>query len=100
MPNLTDYLQLGSTAVVSIMAFWSFVQIFKNRKNGSNNSTKEVLKELQELNNNHLMDLKTTIENGNRELRDNLHDDNLKIIEILSRIDGKLSKRDNFFQYY
>jgi len=25
-------------------------------------------------------------------LRDNLHDDNLKIIEILSRIDGKLSK--------
>ena len=91
MPNLTDYLQLGSTAVVSIMAFWSFVQIFKSRKNSSNNSTKEVLKELQELNNNHLMDLKTAIENGNRELRDNLHDDNLKIIEILSRIDGKLS---------
>ena len=85
---------LGATAIVAIFAFYFMWKNNKNNKkeNGGNKLDKQILTELQTMNQNHLNALKTCIEDGNRELRDTLHDDNVRIIEILGRIDGKLSR--------
>jgi hypothetical protein len=69
------------------------VQIFKAKKNQTNgNTSKDILKELQLMNTNHLNSICKKIEDGNRELIDTIHDDNMKIIELLGEIKGKLSK--------
>lgn len=92
MPDLTPYTELGSSVIITLAFIWAFVQYCKLKKNPLNGSTNAILTELQKMNNNHLHSLQECVENGNRELRDTIHDDNTKIIEILARIDGRLSK--------
>ena len=83
MPS--EYTQLGALAIIVIFTIREVFAYLKTRKkeNGDNSLDKEILNELQTMNQNHLNSLKSCIENGNRELRDTLHDDNIRIIEIL-----------------
>ena len=88
---MEEYLsQFGPIALLFAIAIREFFSYLKSKKNGNGNGA--ILRELQTMNNNHLESLKRCITEGNQELRDILHDDNMKIIEVLGRIDGKLSK--------
>jgi len=90
--GLEKFIDLGGTVVVAGMAFWCMVQILKAKKNQVNGTSKDILKELQLMNTNHLNAICRTIEDGNKELVDTIHSDNTKIIELLGRIDGRLDK--------
>ena len=96
MENLSPQLMsiLGPIGIIFAIFIWRVFDYLKTRKkeNGDNNLDKEILNELQTMNQNHLNSLKLCIENGNKELRDTLHQDNVRIIEILGRIDGRLSR--------
>jgi len=90
--GLEKFIDLGGTVVVAGMAFWCMVQILKFKKNQSNGTNKDILAELQLMNSNHLNEICKVMERGNKELIDTIHSDNIKIIELLGRIDGRLDR--------
>ena len=86
-----EYLILGPIGILFLFAMKEFFAYLKSKKNG-NGFNQQIFEELRTMNTNHLHDIRDCIETGNRQLIDTIHDDNTKIIEILGRIDGKLSK--------
>jgi hypothetical protein len=90
LDTLKDFIDLGGTVIVSLAALYILWQTQKNKK--SNGTDKEILKEIQLMNQNHLEHIKDCIQENNDELVNTIHSDNVKIIELLSRIDGRLSK--------
>lgn len=87
---IIEYTPLGITA----LALFVILVMVRKQKNGIGNGfNKEILKELQEMNNNHLDSLNKTIEAGNRRLIDAIHNDNQEIIKSLGKIEGILSSR-------
>ncbi len=92
--NPLDFIDLGATAVVALAAFWAVVQIDKAKKaNGNGNGTnKAILQQLQTMNDNHLHSMEECIRDGNKQLIETIHNDNIKIIELLGRIDGRLDR--------
>jgi hypothetical protein len=91
--ELLKFVDMGGTVVVALMALYLFYQTMKDKnKKVNNNKNEEILNELKSMNSNHLNELRKCVEDGNKSLVDTIHDDNTKIIEVLGRIDGKLSK--------
>ncbi len=88
-----DLSQLGAVAIIFLFAVKEFFAYLKTKKNGNGNETfQAILTELQLMNDNHLHSLKDAIEKGNERLVDVIHGDNVKIIEALGEIRGRLSK--------
>ena len=77
--------------MIFLFAIREFFGFLRMRKNG-NGFNKEILSELKNMNSNHLNDIHKALDDGNRALIDSIHDDNMKIIELLGEIKGKLSK--------
>ena len=87
----SSILELGGIAILFFISIREFFSYLKSKKNGNGvNLTSSILQELQTMNTNHLHSIDEAIRNGNRDIIDSLHNDNMKIIEILARIDGKL----------
>ena len=90
-----NFLQLGAVAVIFLFAVKEFFAYLKTKKtNGSNGYgfTEAIFKELQTMNTNHLHSIEKAVREGNDRLIESIHNDNTKMIEILSEIKGKLSK--------
>lgn len=87
-----NILQLGAMAVLSLFAVKEFFAYLKSRKEGGGNSVMEaMLKELRSMNENHLHDLKNAINLGNDRIVDAVNSGNVKQIELLGEIKGKLN---------
>jgi hypothetical protein len=92
-----EYLNFGALFVICYLLIKegvSLVKSFLNKKNGTSetNVMDNVLKELKLQNENHLQHLNDCMNDGFDRMIKSIHDDNVKMIEILGRIDGKLSK--------
>ena len=87
MPDETT-LQLGAMGIIllftirELFAYLKAREQVKSAPEASATFSKEILSELQILNNNHL-----------HTLQDSLHSDNVKIIELLGEIKGSLQSR-------
>ncbi|RLG14591.1 hypothetical protein DRN69_04065 [Candidatus Pacearchaeota archaeon] len=69
---------LGPTAVVAVAAFYAIIEIIKLKRNGTNGDGKTILKEIKQLEGNHLHEL-----DGKLEKIDEKQD---RMIEILIEI--------------
>jgi hypothetical protein len=89
----TEIIQLGAVAIIFLFCIREFFIYIKQRKAVSplNGSGKDILKELQLMNNNHLNEICDKMEEGNKALINTIHNDNIKIVELLGEIKGKLS---------
>ena len=91
-----ELLQLGALAVIFAFAVKEFFAFLKTSKeNGSRDGAttlKDVLGELQLMNNNHLHSLEKAINDGNDRLVDTINNNSIKQIELLGEIKGKLEK--------
>ena len=91
----TELLQLGAVAIIFLVCIREFFIYLKQKKIGSpfgNGSGKQILAELQTMNNNHLHEICDKMEEGNARLVNTIHEDNIKIVELLGEINGKLSR--------
>ena len=96
MEDIKQYADLGITAVICITFILTAGQCFKfwleNKKKPSGSGfDRKIYDELSLMNGNHLTTLQTTIVENNEELIKTITDGNTKMIEILARIDGRLS---------
>jgi hypothetical protein len=88
----TEITQLGAVAIIFLFCIREFFIYIKQRKiSPLNGSGKDILKELQLMNNNHLNEICEKMEEGNIRLINTIHTDNIKIVELLGEIKGKLS---------
>ena len=89
-----ELLDVGAIAVIFAFCVKEFFTYLKNKKNGNSNGviSQAILGELTRMNNNHLEHIQDCMVQNNKDLIKAIHDDNTKMIEILGRIDGKLSK--------
>lgn len=90
-----NILNLGAVAVIFLFAIKEYFSWQKSRKeNGgkSNEVMGAMLKELRTMNENHLVHLKDSINEGNNRIIDAINNGNIKQIEILSEIKGSLKK--------
>jgi hypothetical protein len=92
-----EYLNFGALFVICYLLIKegvALVKSFLNKKNGVPEGTVLdcVLKELKLQNGNHLQHINDGMNDGFDRMIKSIHDDNTKMIEILGRIDGKLSK--------
>ena len=86
-----EILQLGTLGIIFLFAVKEFFAYLKMKKiEGNNGLNGAILRELQSMNQNHLNELRKTIEEGNNRLIDSIHSDNIKIIELLGEIRGRL----------
>lgn len=85
-------IDIGVLGIVVIFAIKETFAFLKSKKNADGPVMAGIFKELQTMNNNHLHTLQDTVENNNKELIRAIDDGNRQMIEILGRIDGKLSK--------
>lgn len=99
MDNLTQYLQLGAVAILFLVSIREFFAYLRVRK-APNGTDKDILKELQLLNENHLnsickeinegnSDIVTAIKQMNNDLGDKLDNINSGISRLLGRSDFK-----------
>ena len=97
----SEVLQLGAVAVlflVGIREFFSYLKLKKDSETSGNGGasttlSKAILGELQTMNSNHLHTIQKCVEDGNRQLIETIHSDNIKMIELLGEIKGILSLR-------
>lgn len=99
-------LELGTVAILFLIAIKEFFSYLKSKKfdsvriteNGDNKQSeifgKAILDELQAMNSNHLHTIQKCVEDGNRNLVETIHNDNTKMIELLGEIKGVLSSRN------
>lgn len=91
MNNIPEY-----SAIVIIVSYL-IKQIFtylKTRKDGKSNGgyDQAVLEQIKVLNQNHLTTIDRTLNEGFDRVVDTMNKNDQKIIELLGRIDGRLSK--------
>jgi hypothetical protein len=93
---MNELLQIGAIGAVfycAIREFFAYLRSRKQAENGQNTGINEsMLAELQKLNGNHLHSIESAITTGNDRLIDAIHSDNLKIIELLGEIKGRLAR--------
>jgi len=91
-----NLLQLGAVAVIFLFAVKEFFSYLKSRKEGNvtpnNVIMEDMLKELRDMNENHLRSLKDVINDGNVRIVKAINDGTIKQIELLGEIKGKLDK--------
>lgn len=93
MPQLTpEIINLGSTAVVSIVALWAIVEVVKSKRNYRKNQ-KNNNKFLKELRDNHLVAMSTKID-GLVDCAERLTDRQERMIELLVEIKTLLQGDD------
>lgn len=89
-----ELLQIGTLGIIFYLAIKEFFIYLKSRKENSNGKegiiNQSVLSELQKLNSNHLHSIEKSINEGNQRLIDVIHSDNIKVIELLAEIRGKI----------
>ena len=86
-----EILQLSAMGIILLFTIKELFAYLKTRKiEGNNGLNGAILRELQSMNQNHLNELRKTIEEGNNRLIDSIHSDNIKIIELLGEIRGRL----------
>lgn len=90
--DLTKLVDLGGTVIVAVIAIWVLRENQKMKRNPLNGSQKEIIKELQSLNTNHLSDICRKIDEGNNRLVEAINDGNSKTIEVLGDIKGVLGE--------
>lgn len=86
----SEILQLGALGILFFFAIKEFFGYLKAKKTNGNGMDSKILSELQLMNNNHLEHLRQCVEESNRDLKDTIHSDNIELIKIVSRIEGKL----------
>ena len=95
MPD--NFLQLGAVAVIFLFAvkeFFSYLKVKKmNGKDYGNGMNKEILKELQTMNSNHLVTLTKAINDGNKDIVFAIHSKDGQMLEILGEIKGNLNRK-------
>jgi len=93
MENQEIFLQLGTLGVVFIFAIREFFAWLRVRKsNGNGNMNKDILKQLELMNSNHLGSIENSITKGNAEIVNAIHSDNMQMVKLLGEISGKLNK--------
>lgn len=94
---LADYLQLGAIAIIFIFAVREFFAYLKVKKQCENSvgsgMNKQILKELQSMNNNHFISLTKAINDGNEKIVNAIHSKDGQMVEILGEIKGNLNSR-------
>jgi hypothetical protein len=96
--DISTWAELGAITAVFALFIKEVFAYMKSRKNGNGNgdSTKilndSILLELQKMNNNHLHSIQECISEGNQQLMNTIHNDNMSMIKILGEISGKLDK--------
>lgn len=90
--DLSELTNIGALALVVMFAIKECFAYLKKKKNENEPMMNGIFKELQTMNNNHLHTLQDTVENNNKVLVEAINSGNRQMIEILGRIDGKLSK--------
>jgi len=93
-PEILKLAELGGTVLIAVVAMWVILQLEK-RKNPLNGSTKDIIKELQLLNTNHLHDICARMDNGNDRTVEAIREvssGQRQMIELLGEINGKLNK--------
>ncbi|MEX2053929.1 MAG: hypothetical protein WD883_00015 [Candidatus Colwellbacteria bacterium] len=91
MPE-NSLLQLGAVAILFLVGIREFFSYLKTRNGGNGGDNESVLQELRKTNNNHLHSVEDAIREGNKELIKAVSDGNLRIVEALGEIKGKLSR--------
>jgi len=90
-------LQLGAMGIILLFTIRELFAYLKAKKQGEQNGNNEVmesmLKELRTMNENHLHSLKDAINTGNDRIVEAINNGNLKQVELLGRIEGKLDRR-------
>ena len=94
----TGSVVLGSLAIVSLVVRELFSYLKRQEKDEvavGHHATLNtaILQELRTMNSNHLHHIETAITNGNMRLIESMHDDHTKMIEVLGRIEGALTRR-------
>jgi len=90
LDTLKDFIDLGGTVIVSLAALYILWQTQKNKK--SNGTDKEILKEMQVMNQNHIHDICNKIDNGNKEVTKAITDMHNDLGKVLGEIKGILEK--------
>ena len=93
--NIPDVVELGTVGVLFFFFLREFFAYLKTKKNGNGNGEGQglnqlILEQLQTMNSNHLHSIEDAINDGNQRLIDSMHQDNMKMIELLGEIKGKL----------
>lgn len=88
---MTEYLELGLVGAIFAFAVKEFFGYLKSRKQG-NGTGQAILTELKSQNENHLHSIQEGMNEGFNRMIDCYNQNSREMIEILGRIDGKLSK--------
>jgi len=87
----TVFSQAGSAAIVGLMFIaYLYFDNKKKSKDPLNGTGKLILDELQKQNGNHLHTIQEEINCGFKDLTESIHQDNIKIIQLLGEIKGKI----------
>ena len=92
IPDLSQFVDLGGTVIVAVMALWAIIQVSKIKKSNGNGWQERTFKELQAMNSNHLHDIQNTIRDSGERMVDAVNRGNEKIVELLGEIKGNLMK--------
>ena len=93
MENLDNLANLGAVAVIFLFAVREFFAYLKSRKTGEGPppvTDKDIFLELQKMNDNHLHTLTDAVNIGSKETVRTINEGNMKIIEALGEIKGRL----------
>lgn len=92
--GIEKFAQLGSTLVLALAMVWVLWESIKQKKSGGNGNNKniDILNELKIMNTNHLHAIEMAVRDGNDKIIKTITDGNIKMIEKLSEICGKLNK--------
>lgn len=89
----SELLQIGGLAALFALAIREFFAYIKSRNsNTTNDFSKQIFEELKLMNGNHLHSIEKAINEGNQQLIHSMHEDNMKMIEILGEIKGNIKK--------
>lgn len=91
MDNLTQYLQLGAVAILFLISIREFFAYLKVRKT-PNGTDKDILRELQLLNENHLNAICKEINEGNSEIVKAIEQMNTDLGDKLDNINSGISR--------
>lgn len=90
-----ELLQLGALAAIFAIAVKEFFSWLKTRNAGTDDTfntrdyTLQILGQMEKIANNDLVHILAAIETGTKRLVDIIHEDNIKIIEVLGEIKGR-----------
>lgn len=90
--GLKEFAELGSTVIVTLAFLFVIYESQKQKKNGINGKSGDILNELKLMNSNHLHSIENAIRDGNEKIITAINGGNTEVIGKLSEICGKLSK--------